>query len=254
VDGHRNGVDATAGGVDGDRNGVDATAGGVDGDRNGVDATAGGVDGDRVIEDRVSSKIGYACRSRPMRITGGHLRSRPLKAPKGTATRPTSDRVREALFNILSEECAGARVLDLYAGTGALGLEALSRGAIFAVFVERSKDALAALSANVRALAVENKTRVVALPAERAAKALGLENGEERFDLVFADPPYADVNNGAAVRVIEGIVRAAAIAPNGRLVVEHAQRDPSPVIEGVTLEQARTYGDTTLSFYSSAGS
>ncbi len=184
-----------------------------------------------------------------MRITGGQLRSRALKAPKGTSTRPTSDRVREALFSILSDECAGARVLDLYAGTGALGLEAISRGAVFAVFVERSKEALLALNANVRALALENATRVVALPLERAARLLVA--ADERFDLVFADPPYADVNNGAAVRAIEAIVPA--IAPNGRLVVEHAHRDPSPVFSGVTLEQARTYGDTTLSFYSSAG-
>jgi 16S rRNA (guanine966-N2)-methyltransferase len=184
-----------------------------------------------------------------MRITGGQLRSRALKAPRGTATRPTSDRVREALFNILGNGCAGARVLDLYAGTGALGLEAISRGAIAAVFVERSKEALAALAANVAALGLQEATRVVALPVERAARGLGAD----RFDLVFADPPYADVNNGDAVRAIEALVKAAMIAPNGRLVVEHAHRDPSPLIEGLTLEQARTYGDTTLSFYSSAG-
>ena len=89
-----------------------------------------------------------------MRITGGQLGSRALKAPKGTLTRPTSDRVREALFNILRDECVGARVLDLYAGTGALGLEAISRGATFAVFVERSKRALAALNANIATLSL----------------------------------------------------------------------------------------------------
>jgi 16S rRNA (guanine966-N2)-methyltransferase len=192
-----------------------------------------------------------------MRITGGQLRSRALKAPKGTLTRPTSDRVREALFNILSDECAGARVLDLYAGTGALGLEAISRGAVAAVFVERSKEALAVLKSNVAALGLEKQTRIVALPVERAARALGMGTGTgtgtEQFDLVFADPPYADVNNGDAVRAIEAIVNAASIAPNGRVVVEHAQRDPSPSIGGLTLERARTYGDTTLSFYSSAG-
>ena len=137
-----------------------------------------------------------------MRITGGQLRSRALKAPKGTSTRPTSDRVREALFSILGDECDGARVLDLYAGTGALGLEAISRGAVFAVFVERSKEALLALNANVRALGLENATRVVALPLERAARLLLAAPADERFDLVFADPPYADVNNGAAVRAI----------------------------------------------------
>jgi 16S rRNA (guanine966-N2)-methyltransferase len=182
-----------------------------------------------------------------MRITGGQLGSRRLEAPKGTATRPTSDRVREALFNILCDECSGARVVDLYAGTGALGLEAISRGAVFAVFVERSKDALAALNANVRALGVAPKTRIVALPVERVARTLG----GERFDLVFADPPYVDVKSGEATRAIATFVPL--LAPSGRLIVEHAQRDPSPTIAGVTLERARTYGDTTLSFYSSAG-
>jgi 16S rRNA (guanine966-N2)-methyltransferase len=182
-----------------------------------------------------------------MRITGGQLGSRRLEAPKGAATRPTSDRVREALFNILSDRCAGARVADLFAGTGALGLEALSRGAAFVVFVERSKEALASLNANVRALGVGQKTRVVPLPVERAARTLG----DERFDLVFADPPYADVKSGDAVRAIRPFV--ASLASGGLLVLEHAHRDPSPEIDGVTLERARTYGDTALAFYSSAG-
>jgi 16S rRNA (guanine966-N2)-methyltransferase len=179
-----------------------------------------------------------------MRITGGELGSRALKAPKGTATRPTSDRVREALFSILGGRAAGARVLDLYAGTGALGLEALSRGASGAVFVERSKEALAALEANVRALGVGARARVLAMPVERAARALGAEP----FDLVFADPPYADVKSGIAVRAIE----AAAVPrmrPGAVLLLEHASRDPDPSVGGLAREDARTYGDTTVSFY-----
>jgi 16S rRNA (guanine966-N2)-methyltransferase len=164
--------------------------------------------------------------------------------------------VREALFNILRDDCAGARVLDLYAGTGALGLEAISRGAIFAVFVERSKEALAALNANIAALGQGPRTRVLSVAVERAARELGknknpVDNGGATpFDLVFADPPYADVKNGEALRAIVTVLDPALFSPRGRLVLEHAHRDPSPAIEGLTLDEARTYGDTSLSFYS----
>jgi 16S rRNA (guanine966-N2)-methyltransferase len=179
-----------------------------------------------------------------MRITGGALRSRALKAPKGMTTRPTSDRVREALFNIVADECPGASVLDLYAGTGALGLEALSRGAVRAVFVERGKDALAALAHNVRALGQEARARVLAVPVERAVRALLLEGA--RFDLVFADPPYADVKSGAVATAGDYV---ALLAPGATLVLEHAQRDAPPSLPGLAFVRTRTYGDTSLSFY-----
>jgi 16S rRNA (guanine966-N2)-methyltransferase len=182
-----------------------------------------------------------------MRITGGQYRSRPLKAPKGSLTRPTSDRVREALFSILGPACVGDRaVLDLYAGTGALGLEAMSRGARSVVFVERSKEALAALRANVAALGVDGRVRVVTSPVERAAPALRAQG--ERFGLVFADPPYAEVKSGAAGRVLEGLV-VSLLDEEALLVLEHASRDPSPEMAGLEKEEVRTYGDTTLAFY-----
>lgn len=180
-----------------------------------------------------------------MRITGGEFRSRPLKAPKGSATRPTSDRVREALFSILASRASRAgSVLDLYAGTGALGLEALSRGATSVVFVERSKEALAALGANVASLGVGARARVLASSVERAATRLS----GERFDLVFVDPPYADVASGAAVTLLREHV-VPLIADGGALVLEHSSRDESPTLNGLAREDARTYGDTTLSFY-----
>ena len=195
-----------------------------------------------------------------MRITGGEYRSRPLKAPNGTATRPTSDRVREALFSMLGARGAlrggedgdeeggggGARVLDLYAGTGALGLEALSRGASAVVFVERSREALAALQANVAALGVERRVKVVAGAVERAGRALALADGP--FDLVFADPPYADVKSGVAVRAILALA-VPRMTAGGLLVLEHASRDPAPGIEGLTRGEGRAYGDTTVTFY-----
>jgi 16S rRNA (guanine966-N2)-methyltransferase len=182
-----------------------------------------------------------------MRITGGQYGSRALKAPKGSLTRPTSDRVREALFSILGDRASADGVLDLYAGTGALGLEALSRGARSVVFVERSKEALVALNANVEALGVRARVRVIALPIERALR--GLQ--EEHFDLVLADPPYAEVENGAATRALETLV-VPLMTPGALLVLEHASRDTAPTIANLEHEDARKYGDTTLSFYAAA--
>ena len=186
-----------------------------------------------------------------MRITGGELRSRALKAPRGNDTRPTSDRVREALFSILIARggvLTGARVLDLYAGTGALGLEAISRGAAAVVFVERSREALAVLRANVASLGVGDRTVVVAAAVEKADKALGA--GGSRFGLVFADPPYADVKSGVATRALEAILPR--LEPAGLLVLEHASRDAAPPLAHLTLEESRTYGDTCVSFYRAA--
>ncbi len=199
-----------------------------------------------------------------MRITGGIHRSRALVAPRGQATRPTSDRVREALFSILAARATleGARVLDLYAGTGALALEALSRGAARATVVERGRDALAALRANVAALKVEGRVDVVASAVERAA--VQLERGG--FDLVFVDPPYADVVDGTALRAVERVVAGGALGPGALLVLEHAPArgearagkegkeegdhdEGGPEIAGLVRDETRRYGDTCLSLY-----
>jgi 16S rRNA (guanine966-N2)-methyltransferase len=188
-----------------------------------------------------------------MRITGGEYRSRTLRAPRGASTRPSSDRVREALFGILASSdvaVAGARVLDVYAGTGALALEALSRGAAYAVLVERGKEALAAIHANVSVLGCASRVEVVAAPAERAAK---LVRG--RFDLVFADPPYADVDNGSALGALASLVASGVLAPEATVVLEHAARAArkvtgAPEIAGLFRYDSRYYGDTALSFYS----
>ncbi len=179
-----------------------------------------------------------------MRITGGEWRSRALKAPRGTATRPTSDRVREALFSMLASDGAldsAPKVLDLYAGTGALALEALSRGASRAVCVEQARDALAVLRENVKSL--DANVVVVASKVDRALDSLK----DERFDLVFADPPYADVKTAEFARTLLGAVRR--LEEGGILVLEHASKDEAPSFEGVLLYRNRTYGDTSLSFY-----
>jgi 16S rRNA (guanine(966)-N(2))-methyltransferase RsmD len=180
-----------------------------------------------------------------MRITGGTLRSRAIRAPRGTATRPTSDRVREALFSILASSSAveGARVLDLYAGTGALAFEALSRGASEAILVESSKEALAAVRANVADLDLAGRVRVIAASVDRA-----LARIEGPFDIVFLDPPYAQAAVAGA-RAIAALVTRSLLARGARVVLEHARADAPPEIESLELESTRRYGDTALSFY-----
>jgi 16S rRNA (guanine966-N2)-methyltransferase len=179
-----------------------------------------------------------------MRVIAGRLGGRRLVAPRGMATRPTSDRVREALFSMLGD-VEGARVLDLYAGTGALGIEALSRGAARAVFVESARPALAALRENLTALGLEGCSRIVAQAAERAAPTLRAPEG--MFDLVFADPPYAAL--AAAAAVVSTLTTSGALAPGARLVLEHAARDPAPALPGLEPRPSRTYGDTSVTIY-----
>jgi 16S rRNA (guanine966-N2)-methyltransferase len=183
-----------------------------------------------------------------MRITGGVHRSRPLRAPSGDRTRPTSDRVREALFGILAGQrtLEGARVLDLYAGTGSLALEALSRGATWATLVERSRPALAAIAANVAALRLEAHVRVVSGIVERSRPSIARD---APFDLVFADPPYAFVTSGEAVHALASLVSSGVLAADALLVLEHGKDDASPAIPGLSLTDTRRYGDTAITLY-----
>lgn len=175
-----------------------------------------------------------------LRVIAGEHRGRKLATPPGRATRPTGDRVRESLFNLLGPAVDGARVLDLFAGSGALGIEALSRGAAHAVFVERNRDALRALRANVAALRLEGRCTI--LPGD-AWDDSGAAAGP--FDLILADPPWGD-------EVEERVVAAAArrLSPGGMLVLEHPARRPSPEPPfGLPVLKARRYGDTALTLY-----
>ena len=174
-------------------------------------------------------------------MIAGHLGGRRLVAPRGLATRPTTDRVREALFSTLAG-VDGARVLDLYAGTGALGIEALSRGAASAVFVESARPALAALRENLTSLGLSEITRVLAEPIARAVPRLAASSVP--FDLVFADPPYDDVDD--ALAALEAL--RPALAPGARIVLEHAARRPPRPSTALDLLRTRTYGDTALAF------
>jgi 16S rRNA (guanine966-N2)-methyltransferase len=177
-----------------------------------------------------------------MRVIAGRLGGRRLKAPRGRVTRPTSDRVREALFALLGE-VEGASVLDLFAGTGGLGIEALSRGAQRAVFVERDADAVRVLRANLAALGVERPDAEVrrgdALAALRTAR-----GRKETYDLVFIDPPYSQAHDlGLALSaVLPSLLRPAA-----RVVVESDHRAPLEL--AVEVEQERRYGDTSIRIY-----
>lgn len=163
-----------------------------------------------------------------------------MKAPPGDAARPTSDRVREALFAWLGS-VEGARVLDAYAGSGAVGIEALSRGAASAVFLERAGPSLRTLHGNLRSLDLEAACRVMSGEALASIRRLGREG--DRFDLVFIDPPYA---SGEGERALAAVVSAGILAPGGTLVVEASRRHPFAAGAGLLTLEERRYGDTTL--------
>ncbi len=179
--------------------------------------------------------------ARTLRVTGGALGGRRLVAAPGRSVRPTTDRVREALFARLGD-VEGARVLDLYAGTGALGIEALSRGAVEVVFVERARTSLEALDRNVSALGLEGRCRILRLDVASALARLA--GGPERFDLVLADPPYESLE---AERALRAVVAAGVLSPSGTLVLERSRRHDLPRVEGLVLLDERRYGDTVLS-------
>lgn len=185
-----------------------------------------------------------------MRVIGGHDRGRRLQAPRGLATRPTADRVRVTLFDILGPGIAGARVLDLYAGTGAVGIEALSRGAARVVFVERAPVALAALRKNLAALgASRGDARVVA--GDVLAVLRGLVGQEGPFDLVFLDPPYATT---LAAQTLAALPGAGVCRPGAEVVVQHSTRTPLPTVDGLSAHRrARQFGDTALTFFRAEG-
>lgn len=168
-----------------------------------------------------------------------------LQPVPGMLTRPTADRVREALFNILSPWIADARVLDLFAGTGALGIEALSRGAREAVFVERDPKAVRVLRANLRHTGLEPLARVYVGDALREAARLGGQG--MRFDLILVDPPY---RTGLAQAALAALDAAGAVAPGAWVVVEHAAQEDMPErAANLTKVRAARYGDTVLAFY-----
>jgi 16S rRNA (guanine966-N2)-methyltransferase len=175
-----------------------------------------------------------------LRLTGGTLRSRSVRTPSGRAVRPTPARVKEALFSILADRLDDANVLDLFAGTGALGFEALSRGAAHATFVEQHRPTADALRGSAEALGLTDRTTVLALPSERAAQ---MVNG--RFDLVFADPPYAQAYPSATFAALR---ERGAIDEGSLVVYEHSSRLSAPADPNFRLQRAAVYGEVALAF------
>jgi 16S rRNA (guanine966-N2)-methyltransferase len=180
-----------------------------------------------------------------VRIIAGQFRGRELTTPAGGTTRPTAARAREALFSILAD-VSDARVLDLYAGSGALGIEALSRGAEQLVLVESNKAAQRAIRTNLSNLEIEASAVLLPLRAEAALKAL---ERFQPFSLVFADPPWADAQ--AALVLLEKLTKAEVFAPAARLVLEHAARTPPSLGESSRLSavDTRRWGDTAVTIF-----
>ena len=174
-----------------------------------------------------------------MRVTGGALRGRRLLTPP-PGVRPSADRVRESLFARLGD-LHGVEALDLYAGTGALGIESLSRGVASVVFVERAPRSLAILTRNLAALGLTERSRILREDASQGLRRLGREG--RRFGLVLVDPPYG---SGEGERALRALVTSGVLAPQGTVVVERSRRHPLPPIAGLERIDERRYGDTVI--------
>ena len=182
-----------------------------------------------------------------MRVIAGSFRSRTLQAPAGLATRPTSDRLRETLFNVLAPRIQGADFLDLYAGSGAVGIEALSRGAANVVFVERAPAAIRVLRTNLDRVGLSEGYRIV--PGSVGAYLRNMQ-GSPQFDVVFLDPPYDEMPEYAATLELLGGPLAGVLAESALVIAEHRRKDVLEDRYG-QLHRSRLLkqGETTLSFY-----
>ncbi len=183
-----------------------------------------------------------------MRIVSGVYRGRAIVAPPGLSTRPTADRVRQALFDVLSHapfapELRGARVIDLFAGSGALGLEAMSRGAAYCLFVETDEAARGAIRTNLDSLNLLGAGRV----HRRDATALGVRPATDgaAFDLAFLDPPYA---KGLGEKALAGLLAGGWLSPEALCVLERAADEPDPVVAGFETVDVRRWGPAAVSF------
>lgn len=179
-----------------------------------------------------------------MRIIAGRLRGRRLATVRGPI-RPTSARVREAIFNILGEEIRGGRVLDLFSGTGALGIEALSRGAQIAIFVEQNSAALQVLQKNLENCGLTEVSRVISRSVSQGLKQLAAQ--QQQFELIFLDPPYG---RGLATAALALLAKSGVAAPGSRIVIEHGrQEELADIYLSLNRDDERRYGETIVSFY-----
>ena len=187
-----------------------------------------------------------------MRVIAGKYRSRQLNAPKGMRTRPTSDRLRETLFNIISARLPGSRFADLYAGTGAVGIEAFSRDAAEVWFAEKTPPAVSAIRANLAALGIQSGYTIE--PRGTAALLEKLVDARVQLDVVFLDPPWEAAQEYAVTLNFLGSEAASAsVGPNTVVIAEHAARQPLlPRYQNLKQSRTLTQGDAALSFYARA--
>ena len=181
-----------------------------------------------------------------MRIITGKAKGCKLKAPKGMQTRPTTDRVKESLFNILGDNAAAANALDIFAGSGALGLEALSRGAAKAVFIDSGRESAAVIAANAKQTRLEELCNI--MNCDVSAALARLSASKEIFDLVFCDPPY---NQGLVNATLAALDKSSLLREDCIIVLEHSKHElPLEVWTKFLLRRSERYGETTLSFFS----
>ncbi|MGB2599574.1 MAG: 16S rRNA (guanine(966)-N(2))-methyltransferase RsmD [Candidatus Omnitrophota bacterium] len=180
-----------------------------------------------------------------MRIIAGEFRGRKIKQPESDQVRPTKDRIREAVFNIITELVPDANVLDLFAGSGAFGLEALSRGAKKAVFVEQGRENGGVIEENIKSLDVGDRAKVIISDVFKSLEELKEE--KETFNLVFADPPYL---KSVAKKTLIKINHYDILNHSGSLIIEHHTGESLPDSEGdVSIVKRKTYGNTSISIY-----
>ena len=181
-----------------------------------------------------------------MRITGGHSRGRVLSSLKGFNIRPTSDKIKEAIFNILCQDFTGLKVLDLFAGTGALGIEAISRGAVSALFIDKSRQSVNLVKKNLVVCGYEDKADVLQWDLVKGLNPdYPIEN--DNFDLVFIDPPYG---KDLIPPTLINLCKKKVLAESSSIVVESSRDDELPsAIDNLELFDTRTYGTTRINFY-----
>jgi 16S rRNA (guanine966-N2)-methyltransferase len=174
-----------------------------------------------------------------LRIVGGALGSRKIDTPDTSRTHPMGDRIRSALFNKIMSDVPGAIVLDAFAGSGALGIEALSRGADHATFIERDRIAQKVITKNIQQLGIDERAKLI-----RASVSAWLETaGDQQFDIIFVDPPYHDMQLSTVLRLMD------LLKPGALMVLSHPGRSESPTKPGVVVVDNRSYGDAALTFY-----
>ncbi len=179
-----------------------------------------------------------------MRIVAGKFRGRPIASPSDASIRPTADRTRESVFNMLASRgrIDGARVIDLFAGTGALGLEAMSRGASFTLFIEESAQGRGLLRTNIESLGLQGSTKIF----RRDATDLGVPGTMEPFDLAFADPPYG---KGLGERAAASLATGGWLKPGALLLLEERAANAPSALAGFGLLEQRQFGETVIGFF-----